>query len=233
MPTTDSSAIDLAGETVGFHFDVMCPWAYQTSLWIRDVRRQTGLQIEWRFASLEEINRTEGKKHPWEREWSYGWSMLRIAALLRRTSMDDCDRFYAVAGKALHEEGRKPHRPEVAAELLESIGLDGGLVQRAIADLTTHDDVKADHDDVMAGGGFGVPTLVFADGSRLYGPVLTPAVYGDDAVELWDIMSRLRRFPHLYEIKRPKTDDDMRHIAADFSSYLNARDWESRERPAR
>jgi hypothetical protein len=227
------TAPDLSGETVRFHFDVMCPWAYQTSLWIRDVRRQTGLCIEWRFASLEEINRSEGKKHPWEREWSYGWSMLRIAAFLRRTSMDDCDRFYAVAGKALHEDGRKPHRPEVAAELLESIGLDGGLVQQAIADPSTHDDVKADHAEVMAGGGFGVPTLVFSDGSRLYGPVLTPAVYGEDAVELWDIVSRMRRFPHLYEVKRPKTDDDMRHIAEQFSPYLNARDWESRERPAR
>ena len=228
-----TTAPDLSGEAVGFHFDVMCPWAYQTSLWIRDVRRQTGLRIDWRFASLEEINRSEGKKHPWEREWSYGWSMLRIAAFLRRTSMNDCDRFYAAAGKALHEEGRKPHRPEVAAEILESISLDGGLVQQAIDDPTTHDDVKADHADVMAGGGFGVPTLVFADGSRLYGPVLTPAVYGEDAVELWDIVSRMRRFPHLYEIKRPKTDDDMRHIAEQFSPYLNARDWESRERPAR
>jgi 2-hydroxychromene-2-carboxylate isomerase len=228
-----TSMPDLSSEVVGFHFDVMCPWAYQTSLWIRDVRRQTGLVIDWRFASLEEINRSEGKKHPWEREWSYGWSMLRIAAFLRRTSLDDCDRFYAAAGKALHEEGRKPHRPEVAAEILESIGLDGGLVQQAIADSTTHDDVKADHDAVMAGGGFGVPTLVFSDGSRLYGPVLTPAVYGEDAVELWDIVSRMRRFPHLYEVKRPKTDDDMRHIAEQFSPYLNARDWESRERPAR
>ena len=58
----------------------MCPFAYQTSLWIRDVREQTGLAVNWRFFSLEEINRVEGKKHPWEREWSYGWGMLRVAA---------------------------------------------------------------------------------------------------------------------------------------------------------
>ena len=105
----------VATERIGFHFDVMCPWAYQTSVWIRDVRRQTGLMIDWRFFSLEEINRTEGKKHPWERDWSYGWGMMRVAALLRRTSMDDCDRFYEAAGRALHVEGRKPHRREVAA----------------------------------------------------------------------------------------------------------------------
>jgi predicted DsbA family dithiol-disulfide isomerase len=26
---------------VDFHFDIMCPWAYQASLWIRDVREQS------------------------------------------------------------------------------------------------------------------------------------------------------------------------------------------------
>ena len=31
---------------VDFHFDVMCPYAYQTSLWIREVRDQTGLTVQ-------------------------------------------------------------------------------------------------------------------------------------------------------------------------------------------
>ena len=70
--------------SVDFHFDIMCPYAFQTSLWMRDVRDQLGLGVQWRFFSLEEINRSEGKKHPWEREWSYGWSMMRVAAFLRR-----------------------------------------------------------------------------------------------------------------------------------------------------
>ncbi len=107
---------------VDFHFDIMCPYAYQTSLWIRNVREETGLDIRWRFFSLEEINRQEGKKHPWEREWSYGWSMMRVGALLRRQDMSLLDRWYATAGRALHEEGRKPHRADVAEELL---GRDG------------------------------------------------------------------------------------------------------------
>ena len=68
----------------------MCPFAYQTSLWIRDVREQTGLVVDWRFFSLEEVNRVEGKKHPWERDWSYGWSLMRIGALLRRTDQAIC-----------------------------------------------------------------------------------------------------------------------------------------------
>ena len=79
---------------VDFHFDIMCPYAYQTSLWMRQVRDMTGVEVRWRFFSLEEINRQEGKKHPWERDWSYGWSMMRIGALLRRRSMADIDAWY-------------------------------------------------------------------------------------------------------------------------------------------
>ena len=121
---------------VDFHFDVMCPFAYQTSKWIREVRAQLGLTINWKFFSLEEINRREGRKHPWERDWSYGWSMMRIGALLRRTSMDDLDRWYQRAGRALHEEGFKPHDPLVARHLLEELGLDPTIVDAAIADQT-------------------------------------------------------------------------------------------------
>ena len=45
---------------IEFYFDPMCPWAYKTSVWIRDVRSQIDLDIRWRFFSLEEINRPEG-----------------------------------------------------------------------------------------------------------------------------------------------------------------------------
>jgi 2-hydroxychromene-2-carboxylate isomerase len=147
--------------TVDFHFDVMCPWAYQASLWMRDVRDQLKLNVGWRFFSLEEINRAEGKKHPWEREWSYGWSMMRVGALLRRTDPALVDRWYYAAGTALHVDGRKPHRPEVAEELVAGLGLDPALVRQAIDDPSTHDDVRADHDRVTGLGGWGVPTLVF------------------------------------------------------------------------
>ncbi len=76
-----------APASVDFHFDPRCPYAYQTSLWTREVRDRTGLRVGWRSFSLEEVKRAEGKKHPWERPWSYGWSMMRIGALLRPSDM--------------------------------------------------------------------------------------------------------------------------------------------------
>ena len=210
---------------VGFHFDIMCPYAYQTSLWMRDVRDQLSLTVDWRFFSLEDINREEGKKHPWERPWSYGWSMMRIGALLRRTDMDLLDRWYLAAGTALHVDGRKPHRPEVAEALLGELGLDPGLVQQAIDDPTTHDEVMADYRFVTERGGWGVPTLVFDDDQTIFGPVLIDPPTGAAAVRLWDLVLGWLEFPHLYEVQRPKRREDIAAIAAAFRPYLEARDW--------
>ena len=212
---------------VDFHFDVMCPWAYQTSLWMRDVRDQLGLVVNWRFFSLEEVNRVEGKKHPWERDWSYGWSMMRIGAVLRRESMDLVDRWYAAAGRALHVDGNRPHHPDVARHLLETIGADPGIVDRSVADPSTHDEIKADHQRVIDAGGFGVPTLFFPDGQCLFGPVLLSPPRGEAAVRLWQSVTAWTEFPQLYELQRPKRQADNAAIAATFKPYLEARDWVS------
>jgi 2-hydroxychromene-2-carboxylate isomerase len=213
--------------SVDFHFDVMCPYAYQTSVWIREVRDLTGLELNWRFFSLEEINRQEGKKHPWEREWSYGWSMMRIGALLRRRSMADLDAWYARAGRALHVDGHKPHEKAVARHLLEELGLDPELVDQAITDPTTGDEVMADHRRVVDAGGYGVPTMFFPDGQCLFGPVLVDPPTGEAALRLWDAVVAWTEFPHLYELQRPKTPEDEKLIIDTFRPYLDARDWVS------
>ena len=211
---------------VDFHFDVMCPWAYQTSKWIRNVRTQNGLIINWKFFSLEEVNLREGKKHPWERDWSYGWSMMRIGAILRRQSMDNLDKWYERSGRALHEEGKRPHDPDVARHLLEEIGMDPNIVDESLVDESTHEEIKDDHQRVIDAGGYGVPTLFFGD-HPLYGPVLIDPPEGEKAMRLWDAVVSWLEFPDLYEMQKLKSVQDQGRIADTFRPYLEARDWVS------
>ncbi len=224
---------------VQFFFDPMCPWAYRGSLWIREVRRETGIDITWRFFSLEDINREEGKKHPWERPWSFGWSQMRVAARLRRDGEDVVDRWYAACGEAFFERGEPTFTPEGAAGVLEAIGLSGTLVQEALDDPSTSDEVLADHEYLVSTyGGHGVPTLLFEEergdgrGDAFFGPVVLNPPTGAAAVRLWDLVTGWREFPDLYELRRPKTGRDMAAIADAFSTYVQARRWHTVQRPA-
>lgn len=222
-------------DTVDFHFDPMCPFAYQTSLWIREVRELTGLRIRWRFFSLEEINREERQKHPWERRWSYGWSLMRIGALLRRRDMELLDRWYQSVGRELHVLGGKPHDPEVARLLLADLDVDPGLLDQALDDETTHDEVRAEHQRVIDVGGFGVPTLFFPDGRGvrsdgevmqcLFGPVLIDPPTGDAALRLWDLVIGMLEFPNVFELQRPKGEREANAIAQSLEPYVRGRDW--------
>ena len=105
---------------------------------------------------------------------------------------------------------------------------------RAIADPTTHDDIRADHQRVLDLGGWGVPTLVFDDAQgtdAFFGPVITDIPTGDDAVALWELVLGWRRFPHLFELQRPKTPAHLDHITAEFRPYFEARDWHTVQNP--
>lgn len=218
---------------VDFWFDPMCPWAYQTSVWIRRVRAAIPLDIHWRFFSLEEVNRPEGKRHPWERPIAYGWTPMRVAAWLRRRDMELCDRWYAAAGEALHERGLRFYDRDVATSLLASIGAPANSWDDALADHSTHDDVRADHEEAVAMlGGFGVPIIVIDGGRPVFGPVVVPAPDGAEARSLWDLTVTYAAIPGLFEMKTPKTDADMASIAQHFTPYLAAREWQTVQRPA-
>ncbi len=218
---------------VEFFFDPMCPWAFEASRWMRSVREQTGIEITWRFFSLETVNRGEGKLFPWERPWSYGWSMMRVGAYLRRRSPLLLDRWYLENGEAFFHRGEPVFDTEGAKRVVSRLGLPPALVDEAIADETTHDDVRSDHEHlVRTHGGHGVPTLVFPDGNAVFGPVVMPAPDGSAAIRLWESILVWREFPHLYEIRRPKTELDLRYIDNALRTYFEARPWKTVENRA-
>src|SRR5688572_9431938 len=60
VSTEAQGATKRSGETteVEFYFDVVCPWAWRTSLWIREVAKVRPITRCWKFLSLEMINTT-------------------------------------------------------------------------------------------------------------------------------------------------------------------------------
>ncbi|OBH51770.1 hypothetical protein A5685_15750 [Mycobacterium colombiense] len=216
---------------VRFHFDVMCPWAYQTYKWVEAAATQRDINVTLHFFSLEERNWKAGQKHPWERPWSFGWSLLRIAAWLERhrggnQAVSD---FYVVAGRMLHEEGTAVQTPQGAREVLRAMNISPDIADEALNSDWTNDRVRDAHRAAVDLGVHGVPTLLIDDEHLLFGPVITPAPLGQAAAELWDLVGAWTRTPHLYKLQRVKTDAEQQHIVRSFEPFRIARESATRE----
>ena len=75
--------------------------------------------------------------------------------------------------------------------------------------------------------------LVFENDQKLFGPGLIDPPTGDKADRLWDLVLGWLEFPHLFEMQRPKSDQDMAAIAEVFRPYVEARDWNTVANPTR
>lgn len=51
-------------------------------------------------------------------------------------------------------------------------------------------------------------------------------------MRLWRLVRDASEFPHFFELKVPKTADDLAHIGSVFNPYLRAREWQSVQNPA-
>lgn len=98
------------------------------------------------------------------------------------------------------------------------------LQPRGDQPLPGQDEVKADHDRVVATGGFGVPTMFCPDGQALFGPVLVNPPTGERAVALWEAFTAVVDLPEVYESHRPRGPVQKREIADSLATYLGARD---------
>jgi 2-hydroxychromene-2-carboxylate isomerase len=197
----EKETVTTTGETarVQFYFDPLCPWAWLTSLWIREVRRNRPLQVEWKFFSLAGVNDRPDAWH----------GPLRIAALARREGGNDAvDRAYLALGRMFHERedsfDQIDNLAEVAQPYLREVGLDPSLATRALEDESTLQDVLSEHQQaVETMGSFGVPWLVVGEDEKgFFGPVVGELLEGQDAVDLWDHFQWMSQRPYLYEMKR-------------------------------
>jgi 2-hydroxychromene-2-carboxylate isomerase len=189
---------------VRFHLDPLCPWAWESSKWIREVEKVRDIEVEWRLFSLQLIN--DKNEEPLADLQDKGTATLRTMALVRREEGNRAvGRVYEELGKRIHEDPSEDLDPSAVRSSLADSGLDPSIIDRALDDDSTMEDVRAEHGAALSEvGAFGVPTIVLATGQGMFGPVIAKAATGEAAGELWDHVEWLIRQDGFFELKRER-----------------------------
>ena len=196
---------------VDFYFDPCCPWCWVTGRWLADIAPQRNVNINWKPFSLALKNGTL-KKDPKELS-KYDDSHLASHRALRvieaaTQAGGDRGKLYEDIGKMHHVEGYPMSDMEISL-MLSLSRLDTDLAK--MADETSYDkDLQKHLDEAIGvvGEDVGVPLIVFeqADGSKVgyFGPVLMKQPVDQEALDLWDGLSKLANSSDFYELKRSR-----------------------------
>lgn len=190
--------------TVRFHFDPLCPWAWQSSRWIREVEKVREVEVDWRLFSLQLIN--ENTDDPLADVHLTGTPALRTMALVRRLHGNRAiGHLYEALGMRVHEDPTEDLDPTTVRSALADADLQTSLVDEALNDDSTMADVRVEHEAAVEEvGAFGVPTIVLESGQGIFGPVIADAPGGEAAGELWDRVEWLIRHDGFFELKRER-----------------------------
>ena len=170
--------------------------------------RQKQIRVNWKFFSLKIINKDRDIPEDYQILHGIGLKALRVAAAVRREfGNDGVGRIYTAMGAVYHHDQGDIDEPSALAEILQSCGLPAGLAAAA-EDETLDTDIEADMDLAIAKAGtdVGVPQIVL-DGGRgpgFFGPVMSPAPAGEDAVKFWDAIIAAGSVPGFFELKRTR-----------------------------
>lgn len=188
---------------IRFLFDPACPWAYQASLWIREVAEVLPLDIKWELFSLEFINRDQGNARQMERLQQNRQALRLLARAGEIEGQAGIDALYLELGRARHERKEMLSDEGVLARALAVVGLPITLLAETREDPELDARLEKGYAAAMAAQAFGVPTL-FINGSDVpfYGPLIDTVPTGIEAARLWEHVSALAALPYFYELKR-------------------------------
>lgn len=187
---------------VEFWFDPSCPWTWITSRWMVEVAELRHLDVQWRPFSLAVLN--EGKDIPDEyrkhvEEGRMGAQV--VAGVAAEEGNEALGRFYTDLGRRYHEDGRV-NDPIAITEALTAAGVTTDIMERSgdYADAVAAS-TKAGLE--LVGDEVGVP-IIAIDGVAFFGPVISPAPHGEEALRLWDGCLALAHTPGFFELKRSR-----------------------------
>lgn len=216
-PTTLATVPDLPGGPydLEFFFDPGCPFAWQTSVWVRRVMELRDINVGWRFISLKFINEDKDEYFPGMRAAQHrALRYHRICAAAREQFGNEAvGRLYRAWGDAFWYrdiEGDFGDKYAEAfdridlAEVVASADLPASLLEAADDD-SWDGLIRAETDEAFrrTGEDVGTPIITFLpNGHSLFGPVISSVPDDDAALEFYDALRVFADFPAFSELKR-------------------------------
>ncbi|HEY4268876.1 MAG TPA: DsbA family protein [Galbitalea sp.] len=192
---------------VEFWFDPSCPWAWMTSRWVDEVSKYRDLDVTWKIMSLAVLNENNDVSEDYRSFFPRALRYTRLVAAVQALHGQQFVKpLYDALGARIHPGGSKD-ADSVIAEALAEVGLPADLVRYSLTD-EFDEQMRASHFDGINRVGQDVGTPVIAVGGvAFFGPVISPAPKGEDAVKLWDGTVAVASYPGFFEIKRTRTVD--------------------------
>ena len=180
-----------------------------TARWVvDDVASERNLKIKWQPISLLFKNEPPTDS-PYYEAVVVTHGHLRVMESIRAAEGDDAVfGVYWDFASRIHHDGDRDF--DVAAAL-EALGIDPEHA-KAASDESWDAEIRSRMDDGLAlvGTDVGTPIIALdrADGERvgIFGPVITRAPKGEDALKLWDGMTAMMDIDGFWELKKTRTE---------------------------
>jgi hypothetical protein len=194
-----------AQTSVDFWFDPSCPWAWMTSRWVDEVSAHRDLDVTWHIMSLAVLNEDKDVSDDYKAFFPRALKYTRlVAAVAELHGQQYVKPLYDALGTRIHPGGSKDPGEVIPAALAE-VELPSDLAR--FADSDEYDpQMRASHFDGIERVGQDVGTPVIAvNGVAFFGPVISPAPKGEEALALWDGVVAAAAYDGFFEIKRTRT----------------------------
>jgi 2-hydroxychromene-2-carboxylate isomerase len=198
MPVAEKTVVE-------FWFDPSCPWAWMTSRWVDEVSNYRELDVTWKIMSLTVLNENNEVSESYSAFFPRALRYTRLVTAVKELHGQAFVKpLYDALGTRIHP-GRSKNPDEVIPAALEEVGLPAELARYSEGD-EYDEQMRASHFDGINRVGQDVGTPVIAvNGVAFFGPVISPAPKGEQAVALWDGTVAVASYPGFFEIKRTRT----------------------------
>jgi protein-disulfide isomerase-like protein with CxxC motif len=198
-----------ARSTVDFWFDPLCPWAWLTSRWMKEVEQVRDVNTVFHVMSLGYLNQGRDLPDDYRQAMDRAWGPVRVCvAAAEGHGSEVLDRLYTELGTRVHVRGEELNRATVE-DALRSVDLPVDLADAM--DSEQYDEaLKKSHHEGMDQVGMEVGTPVIAvEGVAIFGPVVSPAPKGEAAGKLWDGVRLVMATDGFFELKRSRTREPL------------------------